>query len=79
VSDGVMLAFLPTDTSWCQQPLPHMTLVYAGTIADLPMSAFNDLAKDAITVARQTEHLASISTGTFRKQRHPATKEGGWR
>jgi 2'-5' RNA ligase len=40
-----------------------MTLVYAGTIADLPMSAFNDLAKDAITVARQTGSFSLDVTG----------------
>lgn len=53
MSTGVMLAFLPSgDTSWCKQDLPHLTLVYAGDIADQPITAFNDLAKDAITVAR---------------------------
>jgi 2'-5' RNA ligase len=58
-----MLAFLPTDGSWCQQPLPHLTLVYAGSIEDLPVTAFNDLAKDAITVARQTRPFSLDVTG----------------
>ena len=53
MSTGVMLAFLPAgDTSWCKQDLPHLTLVYCGDIADLEPTAFNDLAKDGITVAR---------------------------
>lgn len=52
--DGVMIAFVPTDGSWCKQPLPHLTLVYAGSLIDLPLSAFNELAKDAISVARTT-------------------------
>lgn len=63
MNDGVMLAFLPTDGSWCQQPLPHMTLVYAGSMAELPLTAFNELAKDAITVARQTGPFSLDVTG----------------
>jgi 2'-5' RNA ligase len=58
-----MLALIPTDGSWCQQPLPHLTLVYAGTIDDLPITAFNDLAKDAITVAQQTRPFSLDVTG----------------
>lgn len=58
-----MLAFLPTDVSWCQQPLPHLTLVYAGSIDELPVTAFNELAKDAITVARQTRPFSLDVTG----------------
>lgn len=50
--DGVMIAFLPTQVGWCKQPLPHMTLVYAGTLDNVSYAAFGDLAKDAITVAR---------------------------
>lgn len=49
-----MLAYLPTDGSWCKQPLPHMTLVYGGTLEDRDYSVFNQLAKDAITVCRIT-------------------------
>lgn len=52
MQDGVMLAFLPTSTSWCKQELPHMTLVYAGTLDDVSYAAFGDLAKDALSVAR---------------------------
>ena len=56
MSTGAMIAFLPSgDTSWCKQPLTHLTLVYAGDIADLELSAFNALAKDAITVARMSK------------------------
>lgn len=47
-----MIAFLPSDTSWCKQEFPHMTLVYAGKIADRAASDFNTMAKDAITCAR---------------------------
>jgi 2'-5' RNA ligase len=52
MSTGVMIAFLPTDTSWCKQDLPHLTLVYCGEITSLPITAFNEIAKDAISVAR---------------------------
>lgn len=58
-----MLAFIPTDGSWCQQPLPHLTLVYGGTIEDLEPPVFNELAKDAITVARQTSPFSLDVTG----------------
>lgn len=53
-TDGIMIAYLPTDGSWCKQPLPHMTLVYAGSLRDHDYSAFNSLAKDAIAVTRVT-------------------------
>lgn len=52
MNDGVMLALLPTNGEWCKQPLPHMTLVYAGTIDDVSYTAFGDLCKDALTVVR---------------------------
>lgn len=50
-SDGVMIAFLPTTTDWCNIELPHMTLVYAGTKSDLKPSAFSELAKDTAALA----------------------------
>lgn len=50
-SQGIMLAFLPTNSEWCKTELPHMTLVYAGTIDKRTPSDFSSLAKDAATVA----------------------------
>lgn len=50
-SQGVMIAFLPTEAEWCEIELPHMTLVYAGTIDQLRPSDFNSLAKDAATIS----------------------------
>lgn len=47
-----MLAFVPVETYWCKQPLPHMTLVYCGTVEDVSMAQFNDIAKDALAVVR---------------------------
>lgn len=54
IENQTMIAFLPSDGSWCKQPLPHMTLVYAGKTEDRPDSDFNELSKDAITAARIT-------------------------
>lgn len=49
--DGVMIALLPTSSDWCNIELPHLTLVYAGTTADLKTTDFNELAKDAASLA----------------------------
>lgn len=48
---GVMIALLPITTDWCKLEVPHMTLVYAGEVDDLPEMSFNDLAKDAAMLA----------------------------
>lgn len=55
MSTGMMIAYLPADPNpaWCLQDLPHMTLVYAGQSEDHPPSFFNELTKEALTVARQ--------------------------
>jgi len=50
-SQGIMIAFLPTNAEWCSMELPHMTLVYAGTTDKRTPSDFSALAKDASTVA----------------------------
>lgn len=63
MSDGIMIAYLPTDGGWCKQPLPHLTLVYAGTVQDHDYSDFNALAKDAITVANSTGGFTLDVTG----------------
>lgn len=61
--DGVMIAFVPMNTEWARQPDPHLTLVYCGTIEDLPLTAFNEIAKDALTVARLTSPFSLDVTG----------------
>lgn len=58
-----MIAYLPTEGGWCKQPLPHMTLVYAGTLAEHDYSDFNQLAKDAISVSRLTPPFSLDVTG----------------
>lgn len=53
INDGVMIAFLPRNgEQFVRQPLPHMTLVYCGTLDDVSYAQFGDIAKDAISVAR---------------------------
>ena len=61
---GIMLAFLPTDSSWCKQDLPHMTLVYAGTTADRTPSEFSEFAKDAASAAMLIQSFGLRVTGT---------------
>lgn len=63
MADGVMIAFLPTNTDWCRQELPHLTLVYAGDKDELRDSALSDLAKDAMSVARLTGAFSLEVTG----------------
>jgi 2'-5' RNA ligase len=50
-SDSVMIALLPVTNDWCHIDLPHMTLVYAGLTKDLKPTVFNELAKDAASIA----------------------------
>lgn len=57
-SSGVMVAFLPTFSDWCKQDLPHMTLVYAGTIDKLRPTDFNTLAKDTASIAMLSPSFA---------------------
>ena len=63
MSDTAMIAFLPTNGSWCKQDFPHMTLVYAGEITDRPSSEFNEMAKDAISAARVVRSFSLSVTG----------------
>lgn len=50
-ADKVMIALLPIVTDWCTLDLPHLTLVYAGKIADLKPTDFNEMAKAASMLA----------------------------
>lgn len=55
--DASMIALLPMTTDWCRQDLPHMTLVYAGPIEGQSPSMFNELAKDAASLAMLSRPL----------------------
>lgn len=50
-SDGAMIALLPTTSDWCKIDLPHLTLVYAGKSSELKPTDFNEMAKDAASIA----------------------------
>lgn len=67
-NNSVMIALLPTTSDWCSLELPHMTLVYAGEIKDLPTYAFNELAKDA-------SYLSTLAMRSFvekwNRSKHP--------
>lgn len=63
MGDGAMIAFLPSDGTWCKQDLPHMTLVYAGPTEELQPADFNEMGKDAISVARLTHTFSLSVTG----------------
>lgn len=49
--DSVMVALLPITSDWSKLELPHLTLVYAGKKADLQGGSYNDLVKDAASIA----------------------------
>lgn len=65
-SEGVMIAFLPTSADWCKTDIPHMTLVYAGTTDDLTPTDFNNLAKDASSLALLASPFFLINKGVVR-------------
>lgn len=56
--ESVMIALLPVTTDWCHIELPHLTLVYAGKKKDLEAGAFNELAKDAASIAMMNRPIA---------------------
>ncbi len=56
-NDSVMIALLPTTSEWCRIELPHLTLVYAGLKKDLKPTAFNELAKDAASIAMLSDPI----------------------
>lgn len=60
---GVMIALLPITSDWCQIDLPHMTLVYAGTTDQHKPGDFNELAKDAASLAILADSIYLRTTG----------------
>lgn len=63
VSEGAMIALLPITTDWCKQDCPHMTLVYAGTKDELKPTDFNELAKDAASIAMLSNSIQVRTLG----------------
>lgn len=62
--DGVMVALLPITNDWCQIKTPHMTLVYAGKTTELSPGVFNELAKDASSLAMLSRPVQLRIMGT---------------
>ena len=62
-SDGVMIAFLPTAADWSKTNIPHMTLVYAGSKADLSPTDFNNICKDASSLALLASPFYLVAKG----------------
>ena len=60
---SVMVALLPTTTYWCHIDLPHVTLVYAGEIPDIPASTRNELAKETLSISLDFEPFSANVTG----------------
>lgn len=63
-SNDVMVALLPITSDWCRIELPHLTLVYAGERVALGPNAFNELAKDAASIAMMARPLTLRTLGT---------------
>ena len=63
MSDQAMIAFLPANAPYVKQDFPHLTLVYAGPIADRDRSEFNQMGKDGISAARVTGSFSLSVTG----------------
>ncbi len=63
-SDSVMIALLPITSDWCRIELPHLTLVYVGTSNELKPTVFNELAKDAASIAMLSNTIRLKVLGT---------------
>lgn len=55
--DSVMVALLPMSSEWTKVRIPHLTLVYAGEIKNLKPTVFNELAKDACSIAQMSSPI----------------------
>lgn len=64
--ESVMVALLPTESSWCRQMLPHLTLVYVGEIPDLSPTIQGELLKAAMTIATSFAPLSLAVMGVER-------------
>lgn len=60
---SVMVGLLPIVSDWSKIEIPHLTLVYAGEIPNLAPSTFNELAKDACSLAALARPLTLSVTG----------------
>jgi 2'-5' RNA ligase len=49
--DSIMVALLPTTSDWCQQSMPHLTLLYGGKVGDVKGSVYDELLRAVIDIA----------------------------
>ena len=56
--DDIMVALLPMTTDWSTLELPHLTLIYAGKVADHKPYEFNNMAKDVSSLAALSRPIA---------------------
>ncbi len=56
--DSIMIALLPLQTDWSTLECPHLTLVYSGKIEDHKPGEFNELAKDAGSLAMMNNRFS---------------------
>ena len=49
--DSIMIAILPAHGDWGDVEFPHLTLVYAGLVADAEPDLFNKMLADTIMLA----------------------------
>lgn len=65
-SDNIMIALLPTNTSWSKIDCPHLTLVYSGKIEEHYANDFNSMAKDVSALASISPMIMGEVTGIER-------------
>lgn len=68
--ESVMVALYPTSKEWTTLDLPHLTLVYAGEIPDIPYGIRKDLEKVSLQIAQSfgVQRLRVESTPVFGKK-----------
>src|SRR5690349_10666515 len=63
VEDSAMIALLPVVANWSKLELPHLTLVYAGLVADNPPTTYQAMAKDAAALAMTNRPITLKTMG----------------
>lgn len=62
-SNSSMIAFLPDQGDWCEQDLPHMTLVFTGEIDALSPLVKNILLKETFLLSASMDPFTLRVTG----------------
>lgn len=61
---SAMVSLLPNNGWWSKLEIPHLTLVFAGKIDQLQASQFNNMAKDAASIAMMQPRFSVKVIGT---------------